>query len=132
MANDDEPEPPDIRHWPVRAWIKLKITPRAQPIALMAGPPPPPEPPLDFMEPLPVTTDPRKRVFVHQELRDGGTWALRLVWDADDPETLEGEYRAPGYAARLARERVRAFWAAVKERAGQLGPLPVVGADPRP
>lgn len=99
-------------------------------MSLIPGVAPPPDPPLDVLAPNPVTTDPRKRVYAHEE--DHGEWVLRLVWDADDPELLEAEYRAPIYGARLARSEVPAFWAAVKRLTAPLGPLPVDGADPRP
>jgi hypothetical protein len=88
-------------------------------------------PPLDVLEPNPVTTDPRKRIFAYEREQPGG-WVLRIVWDADDPEILEAEYRAPFYRQRLPRESVPTFWAAVKEQTASLGPLPVLGADPRP
>jgi hypothetical protein len=97
---------------------------------LTGGPPPPPAPPLDLLEPNPVPTDPRKRVYAYEE--DRGGWVLRLVWDADDPELLEAEYRAPIYGARLAPSEVPGFWAEVKRLVAPLGPLPVDGADPRP
>jgi len=97
---------------------------------LMAGPPPPANPPLDILVPNPVTTDPRKRVFAYEE--DRGDWVVRLVWDADDPEVLEAERREPVYDRRLSREQVAEFWAAVKRLIAPLGPLTVDGADPRP
>jgi hypothetical protein len=97
---------------------------------LTQGPPPPPDPPLDHMEREPVPTDPRKRIYALEEEAEGGL--LRLVWDADDPELLEAEFRAPLYDRRLPPERVRAFWAAVKRQTLPLGPLPIDGADPRP
>jgi hypothetical protein len=131
MPAEAESDAPDVRHWPVRAWIKLRLPPREEPVALMAGPPPPAEPPLELLKNRPVTTDPRKRVFVHEELLENGEWALRIIWDADDPGVLDAEYRAPGYESRLPRERVREFWRRVKERVRELGPLPVLGADPR-
>ena len=117
-------------HWPVVAWIRLKLPSRPPPVTLMAGVAPPAVPPLDVLEPNPVPTDPRKRVFAfEQEHRD---WVVRLVWDADDPELLEAECRAPLYGRRLPREEVARFWAAVKQLTSPLGPLPVDGADPRP
>jgi len=96
----------------------------------LAGPPLPPDPPLDFLEKNPVATDPRKRAYAYEEERDGNV--LRLVWDADDPEFLEAELRAPLYSGRLPKEQVAPFWAAVKKLIAPLGPLPVDGADPRP
>lgn len=92
---------------------------------------PPPDPPLDILQPNPVPTDPRKRVYAYEEERPEG-WVLRLVWDADDPDLLEAEYRAPVYDRRLPRAQVPEFWAVVKERLQPLGPLPVDSADPRP
>ena len=92
---------------------------------------PPPDPPLDLLAPNPVPTDPRKRVYAYEEERPDG-WVLRLVWDADDPELLEAEYRAPVYDRRLPRAKVPEFWAVVKEKLRPLGPLPVDSADPRP
>jgi hypothetical protein len=97
---------------------------------LIAGPPPPPAPPLDILTFNPVSTDPRKRVFAYEE--DRGEWVLRIVWDADDPGILEAEYRAPVYGSRLPREQVPMFWAAVKEKIAPIGPLTVEAADPRP
>ncbi len=116
--------------WPVVAWIRLKLPERPAPVMLTPGIPPPPDPPLDILAPNPVPTDPRKRVFAYEE--DRGDWALRLVWDADDPEILEAEYRAPLYSARLPRSEVPKFWSAVKSLIAPLGPLPVLSADPRP
>jgi hypothetical protein len=116
--------------WPVAAWIRLKVPPRPPPISLMPGVPPPPDPPLDILEANPVPTDPRKRVYAYEA--DHGDWVLRLVWDADDPELLEAEYRAPIYGARLDASEVPKFWAAVKALTAPLGPLAVDGADPRP
>jgi hypothetical protein len=116
-------------HWPVAGWIRLRLPPRPAPLVLM-GPAPPAMPPLDLLEPNPVTTDPRKRVFAYEEEREG--WVLRLVWDADDPDVLEAEYRAPYYGRRLPRAEVPGFWAAVREKTGVLGSLAVDGADPRP
>ena len=118
-------------HWPVVAWIRLRLPPGPAPILLMGSTPPPPAPPLDILERNPVTTDPRKRIFAFEEERDGG-WVLRLVWDTDDPGILEAEYRAPLYRQRLPRSEVPGFWAAVKSHTQPLGPLPVDGADPMP
>jgi hypothetical protein len=117
-------------HWPVVGWIRLKLPPPQLPVSLMGGPPPPLDPPLDILVRNPVPTDPRKRVYSYEEERDD--WVLRLVWDADDPEILEAEYRAPVYDRRLPRSQVPAFWKAVKEKIAPLGPLPVDAADPRP
>jgi hypothetical protein len=117
-------------HWPVVAWIRLKLPIPPPVIMLMPGLPPPPIPPLDILVPNPVTTDPRKRVFAYEEER--GSWVVRLVWDADDPEILEAECREPIYDRRLSREQVAEFWAAVKQLIAPLGPLAVDGADPRP
>lgn len=116
--------------WPVVAWIRLRLPLRPPPVSLVVGVAPPIVPPLDGLEANPVPTDPRKRVFAYEE--DHDSWVLRLVWDADQPELLEAEYRAPGYGTRLAPEEVRTFWAAVKALTSPLGPLPVDGADPRP
>ena len=118
-------------HWPVVAWIRLTLPEPPAPTLLMGMAPPPLQPPLDLLEPNPVPTDPRKRVFAFEEERPGG-WVLRIVWDADEPRTLEGEYRAPLYNARLPRSEVPGFWAAVKEKVATLGPLPIESADPRP
>jgi hypothetical protein len=117
-------------HWPVAAWIRLRLPVRPPPVTLMPGVPPPPAPPLDLLAPNPIPTDPRKRVFSYEA--DHGDWVVRLVWDADDPELLEAECRAPDYGRRLSREEVGRFWAQVKELVRPLGPLPVDGADPRP
>lgn len=88
-------------------------------------------PPLDILEPNPVPTDPRRRIFAFEEERPEG-WVLRLVWDSEDPQILEAEYRAPIYDRRLPRSEVPAFWAAVKEKTSALGTLVVDAADPRP
>ncbi len=117
-------------HWPVVAWIRLRLPERPAPLPLVPGVGPPPDPPLEVLEPNPVPTDPRKRVYAFEE--EHPAWVVRLVWDADDPELLEAECRAPLYGERLAREEVSRFWAAVKALTAPLGPLPVDGADPRP
>jgi hypothetical protein len=97
---------------------------------LTPGPPPLPPPPLDLLVPNPVPTDPRRRVFSFEE--DHDDWVLRLVWDAEEPEILEAEYRAPIYGRRAPPSEVPKFWAAVKSLVAPLGPLPVESADPRP
>ena len=112
------------------AWIRLKVPPPPTPTLLTPGPPPPPAPPLELLAPNPVPTDPRKRVFAYEE--DRAEWTVRLVWDADDPELLEAECRAPIYGARLPAAEVPKFWAEVKRLLAPLGPLPVEAADPRP
>ncbi|MGA7476893.1 MAG: hypothetical protein WBW47_06740 [Thermoplasmata archaeon] len=117
-------------HWPVVAWIRLRLPPRPPPVLLMPGPPPPPDPPLEILTPNPVTTDPRKRVFAFELEKE--EWVVRLVWDADDPDLLEAECRAPLYGQRLPKGDVPKFWAAVKELIAPIGPLPVDSADPRP
>jgi hypothetical protein len=96
----------------------------------MPGVAPPPIPPLDILAPNPVPTDPRRRVYAFE--MEKPEWVVRLIWDADDPELLEAECRAPLYGERLARSDVPRFWAAVKELVAPLGPLPVESADPRP
>jgi hypothetical protein len=116
-------------HWPVVAWIRLRLPPMSAPLTLI-GPPLPPDPPLDLLERNPVATDPRKRVYAFEE--ESGGNVLRLVWDADDPGFLEAELRAPMYGSRLPKEQVAPFWAAVKRLIAPLGPLPVDAADPRP
>ncbi|MCI4331817.1 MAG: hypothetical protein L3K19_08265 [Thermoplasmata archaeon] len=111
------------------AWIRLKLPPPEVPMALL-GPPPPPEPPLDLLVRNIVTTDPRKMIYAfEEEIEDG---VMRLIWDAEDPEVLEAELRAPIYDRRLPRDKVPGFWREVKARIAPLGPLPVLGADPRP
>jgi hypothetical protein len=96
----------------------------------MPGPPPPLEPPLEILRPRPVATDPRRRVFAAaREVEDG---EVRLVWDSDNPEILDAELRVPQPVPRAAPEVVRRFWATVKEMIRPIGPLPVLGADPRP
>jgi hypothetical protein len=97
---------------------------------LTGGPPPPPDPPLEFLAHEPISTDPRKRVYASEEEVEGGV--LRLIWDSDDPEFLEAEFRAPYYGTRLPPDQVRTFWSLVKERTRVLGPLPIDGADPTP
>ena len=116
--------------WPVVAWIRLRVPPRPTPVLLLGGTPPV-VPPLDALEPNPVSTDPRKRVYALEEPL-GEDAVLRISWDADDPDVLEAELRAPMYGRRPTPEAVRAFWAAVKARTGELGSLAVDGADPRP
>lgn len=116
--------------WPVLAWIRLRLPPQPPPLALVPGIAPPTVAPLDVLEVNPVPTDPRKRVFAYEEEEDG--WVVRLVWDADQPELLEAEYRAPRQAARLAGPQVRRFWDEVKRLTAPLGSLPIDGADPRP
>lgn len=116
-------------HWPVVAWIRLRLPPRDAPVALL-GPPPPLDPPLEILERNVVTTDPRKQIYAHEEELPFGV--VRIVWDAEDPEVLEAELRAPLYDRRLPRDQVPAFWSAVKERIAPIGPLPVLAADPRP
>ena len=116
-------------HWPVVAWIRLRLPPAPPPMTL-AGPPLPPDPPLEILERNPVATDPRKRVFAHEKVVPGGV--VRLIWDADDPELLEAEMRAPIFGGRLPKDRIPAFWAEVKSLLAPLGSLPVEGADPRP
>ena len=111
------------------AWIRLKVPAPASPVMLTPGPPPPPPPPLPILAPNPVPTDPRKRVYAYEE--EHPDWVVRLVWDADDPEVLEAECRAPIYGARLPPAEVARFWAAVKALLAPLGPLPVESADPR-
>lgn len=110
------------------AWIRLRVPPPPAPVVLM-GSPPPPGPPLDLLEPDPVLTDPRKRVYSWE--RPWGDGVVRLKWDADTPELLEAEYRIQERRL-LASSEVRSFWAEVKRLVAELGPLPVEGADPRP
>ena len=116
-------------HWPVVAWIRLRLPPAQAPMTL-AGPALPPDPPLEILERNPVATDPRKRVYAFEQELEGGV--VRIVWDADDPELLEAEFRTPEYGGRLAPDRVAGFWAEVKRLIAPIGPLPVEGADPRP
>jgi hypothetical protein len=116
--------------WPVVGWIRLKLPARPPPRTLIPGVAPPPDPPLDVLTPNPVPTDPRKRVYAFEE--DRGDWVLRLVWDADDPELLEAECRAPLYGRRLPKDDVARFWDAVRAVVAPLAPLAIDGADPRP
>jgi len=116
--------------WPVVAWIRLKLPPRPPPMVLIPGTEPPPDPPLDILEPNPVPTDPRKRVYAFEQ--DEVNHVVRLVWDADDPELLEAECRAPLYGKRLPKDQVASFWASVKKLIAPIGPLEVESADPRP
>ena len=115
--------------WPVAAWLRLRVPVGPAPVVLL-GPAPPAPPPLDILEPNPVPTDPRRRIFSYEEERPEG-WILRLVWDSEEPEILEAECRAPLYDKRLARSDVPRFWAAVREKTQILGPLAVEAADPR-
>jgi len=116
--------------WPVVAWIRLRLPVRPPPVTLIAGVAPPVVPPLEVLEPNPVPTDPRKRVYAFEQDQDVGV--VRLVWDADDPEILEAECRAPLYGHRPSREDVARFWGAVKTLVAPLGPLVIDAADPRP
>lgn len=120
----------EVRHWPVVAWIRLRVPPPPAPMMLTRGPPPPPLPPADWLENEGVPTDPS--VTLYSFLEPHGDGAIRYVWAGASPELLLAEYRIPGYLARLPPGEVRRFWAAVKARLGELGPLPVDGADPRP
>jgi hypothetical protein len=118
-----------IRRWPVLAWVRLRIPPREAPVLLTPGPPPPPAPPVDFLEPEAVATDPTARLFTFHEPFEQGI--LRYVWSGGDPSALTVEYRGPAYAPRVPTETVRRFWATVKSRLAEIGPLPVEAADPR-
>ncbi|HUJ78102.1 MAG TPA: hypothetical protein VLX64_03745, partial [Thermoplasmata archaeon] len=114
----------------VVAWIRVRLPPSPAPTLLM-GTAPPPLPPLDLLEPNPVSTDPRKRVFSFEEpIADEEVF--RISWDADDPDLLEIELRAPSYGRRPTPDRVRAFWERTRERLRPLGDVSVEGADPRP
>jgi hypothetical protein len=124
------PEREEVRHWPVLAWIRLKLPEAPAPIQLTRGPPPPPNPPLDLLEPEAIPTDPTVRMYTFSEPLGSGM--VRLVWLASEPEALLAEYREPEILPRLPDETVRRFWATVKARVSELGPLPVVAADPRP
>lgn len=119
----------DTRHWPVRAWIRLRLPPSEAPMVLM-GTPPPPEPPGDFLVPLPSGPDPRKRLFGWEE--PDGDGVLRMLWDSDEPERLNVELRLPGYGERLSPERLRAFYDHARQRLSGLGRLSIESADPRP
>lgn len=125
------PRPPPGRRRPghVAAWIRLKLPPTGEATVLLGSLPPPPSPPLALLVPEPVSTDPRKRIYAWE-----GPWAegtLRLKWDADYEDVLEAEYRVSDRRP-LRAEEVRAFWAEVKSKVAELGPLPVDDADPRP
>jgi hypothetical protein len=113
----------------VVAWIRLTLPPAQAPLTLM-GPPLPPDPPLEILEKNPVATDPRKRVYAFETDVEAGV--VRLIWDADDPEVLEAELRAPVYGSRVPKEQVREFWNAVKSLVAPIGPLPIQAADPKP
>ena len=58
--------------------------------------------------------------------------SVGIEWDADDPQFLEADFRAPLFERRPTSDQVRAFWNAVAERTVSLGPLPIHGADPTP
>jgi hypothetical protein len=131
-ATEERPEAlwADARRWPVLAWLRLKVPEPPAPLLLTRGPPPPPSPPVDWLTPEEVATDPSVRLFTFHERTGEGI--VRYVWQGSEPEQLLAEYRAPRYIARLTSAQVRAFWAVVKQRLAELGPLPVEGADPRP
>ncbi len=116
--------------WPVVAWIRLELPERPAPLTLIPGIAPPPDPPLEFLVPNPVPTDPRRRVFAFEEEHD--EFVVRLVWDSEDPGLLEAECRAPLYRGRLPSDKVAEFWAAVKTLVAPIAPLVVESADPRP
>lgn len=116
-------------HWPVNAWIRLRL-PAAAPLLTLMGTPPPPDPPLEILSRNPVPTDPRRKVWSFEEEHDD--WVLRLIWDEDDPEMLAAEYRSPTYGHRPTSGEVSLFWKTVKEKTASLGPLRIEGADPRP
>lgn len=125
------PRPPPGRRRPghVAAWIRLKLPPQAEATMLLGALPPPPGPPLALLEPEPVSTDPRKRIYAWE-----GPWAegtLRLKWDADYADVLEAEYRIEARRV-LPAEEVRAFWGEVKRHTQELGPLQVEAVDPSP
>ena len=117
-------------HWPVVAWIRLRLPEREAPRMLTQGPPPPLDPPLDVLERNPVATDPRKQVYHVEEER--GETVFRLIWDADDPGLLEAEMRTSAWGKRPTAAEVRALWDWVKETVRPIGPLPVEAADPMP
>jgi hypothetical protein len=124
------PTHPDPRQWPVLAWIRMRL-PEAPPmLQLTPGPPPPPLPPLEILAAEAVATDPTVRLYSYSERLGNGS--MRIAWTASNPELLNAEYREPDYVARPSPEVVRAFWAAVKEKVGELGPLSVEAADPYP
>ena len=116
--------------WPVVAWIRIVLPPADAPTVLL-GDPPPPEPPFDWLEPNPVATDPRRRIFAREEPL-GEEAVVRLVWDAEDPGLLEAELRAPVPGRRAPPELVARFWEAVRTSTRTLAPLVVESADPRP
>jgi hypothetical protein len=120
----------EFSHWPVLAWIRLRIPEAPPALMLIPGPPPPPEPPLDEMLPAPISTDPRRRLFAWEGKYDQG--AIRIVWEADNPSYITAEYRERVHAGRPAAETVRRFWSAVKVHVQPLGTLPVEAADPWP
>jgi hypothetical protein len=120
----------EFSHWPVLAWIRLRIPESPPALMLIPGPPPPPEPPLDELQSAPVVTDPRRRVFTWEGRHEKGS--IRIVWEADNPSYLTAEYREPTHAGRPTSETVRRFWSAVKVHVEPLGTLPVEAADPWP
>lgn len=116
------------RYGHVAAWIRLRV-PEPAPVVVLMGKPPPPGPPLELLQPDPVMTDPRKRIYSFEE--EWGSGLIRMKWDADMPEVLEAEYRMTE-RRRVPPQEVRSFWAEVKKHTSELGPLPVDGADPVP
>lgn len=82
------------------------------------------------MEREPVATDPSARVCTYFEPLGEG--AIRLVWHADQPESLLAELRGPKIRSRLNTDEVRQFWTAVKSKIADIGPLPIEAADPYP
>lgn len=120
----------DPRHWPVLAWIRMRLPEAPAVIQLTPGPPPPPQPPLSVLVPEAVATDPTVRLFSYNERVAAGM--MRLSWSATNPDLLNAEYREPDYQPRVAPDVVRAFWAAVKEKVKEVGPVAVEGADPYP
>ncbi len=117
------------RRWPVLAWVRLRLPPSPPPVLLTPGAAPPPNPPLQSLTRTSVPTDPRKRVYGWL-----GPWkdgAIHLRWDADSPEFLEVELRAPRRRNPGPGE-VEEFWDAVRPLLMEVGPLKVDGADPWP
>ena len=115
-------------HWPVVAWVRMRLPPRPAPLVLTKGPPPPLDPPLEIMTRNPVATDPRKQIYAFEE--DQGETVYRLVWDSEDPDVMEAELRTQDWGRRPSAEQVRTFWNWIRERVRPIGPLPVEAADP--
>ena len=73
----------DARRWPVLAWLRLKVPEPAAPLMLTRGPPPPPSPPVDWLVPEEVATDPTVRLFTFHERMGDGIGAVEEIFGVE-------------------------------------------------